>query len=107
MPRTPDRFPGPRQEEEIQFDDRTSEGDPSITGALRRIGNYLRYKAASYVEQVLTVRNYPSDFNGLDLTGVSDGYSITYEASTKTLKSSAVAAGTDSAWRRHFLLMGG
>lgn len=35
MPRTPDRFVGPREEEEIQFDDRTADGPPAAEGRVR------------------------------------------------------------------------
>lgn len=35
MSRTPDRSAGPREEEEVQFYDRTADGLPLVTGALR------------------------------------------------------------------------
>jgi len=99
MGRTPDRTPGPSVEEETQYEDRTADGDPTITGALRRIGDYLRYKATSLVQQVLQVRNYPVGFNDVDLSGVSDGQFLSYEASSKTIKpvtgSGALPAATE------------
>lgn len=49
MAATPDRQPGPSLEEEIQWDDRTADGDPSVTGALRRVGNEMRFKEAARV----------------------------------------------------------
>jgi len=35
MGRTPDRFAGPREDEEVQFEDRTADGPPTIEGAQR------------------------------------------------------------------------
>ena len=42
MPITPDHQAGPSLEEEIQFDDRTTDGDPVIIGAVRRLGDSVR-----------------------------------------------------------------
>lgn len=39
MPRTPDRMPGPSVEEELQLEDRTSDGNPTINGAIRYVDN--------------------------------------------------------------------
>lgn len=47
MTRTPDRQVGPSLEEEIQFDDRTADGDPTVTGALRRVGDQLMFKKST------------------------------------------------------------
>lgn len=41
MPTTPDRRAGPLLEEEIQYEDRTVDGAPTVTGAVRRIGNSM------------------------------------------------------------------
>lgn len=40
MGRTPDRYPGVREEEEIKFDEQSS--DPSEQGALRYVSGYFR-----------------------------------------------------------------
>ncbi len=93
MPRTPDRFPGPLEEEEIRLDDRTADGDPDYTGAFRRLGDSIRFKAAGAVHQVLKAYNYPTDFGDVDLSGINDGDSITYEAATKKFKPGAAGGG--------------
>lgn len=110
MPRTPDRTPGPMDEEEIRFEDRTSDGDPTVEGALRRVGDYLRFKPSSAVEQVLTAVNYEAGFAGLDLTGAVEGDALVYDSATKNFKPGQVQGQSqqvDLSWRRHFLLMGG
>lgn len=38
---TPDRTSGPSEEEELILDDRTSDGNPSVEGAIRRVSNDL------------------------------------------------------------------
>lgn len=55
MGATPDRQPGPSVEEEVQYEDRTADGDPSVVGALRRLGNLLRFRKASGGSGVETV----------------------------------------------------
>lgn len=48
MPRTPDRVPGPSVEEEVQFEDRTADGNPTETGAVRFVsGDWVGYDGAS------------------------------------------------------------
>lgn len=49
---TTDDQPGPRVEEEVQFEDRTSDGDPTVNGAVRLIGNDLRVKTAAGVKSL-------------------------------------------------------
>jgi hypothetical protein len=49
MPLTPDRHPGPLQDEEIQLDDRAADGNPTVLGAIRRIGDTLMFKRTSDV----------------------------------------------------------
>ncbi len=44
MSRTADRFPGTREEEEILFDDRTGDGDPTDERAMRYLGGDFRMK---------------------------------------------------------------
>lgn len=35
---TPDRTPGPSEEEELQLEDRTADGNPTVNGAIRYVG---------------------------------------------------------------------
>ena len=49
MPRTPDRTPGPAQEEELQLEDRTPDGDPTVNGAIRYVSNDIVAKLPSGV----------------------------------------------------------
>lgn len=49
MGQTPDRRPGPLQEEEVQFDDRTADGDPTTEGAIRYAGGSFRAKDSAGV----------------------------------------------------------
>jgi len=79
--KTPDRFAGARQEEELQLDDRTADGDPSIEGAIRRVGNVLKYYVNSAVTQIARWKAPPANFDGVDLTGLTDGQGISYNAS--------------------------
>lgn len=50
---TPDSFPGPRQEEEVILEDRTADGDPTIEGAIRKIGDDVRIKVSTGVLSLL------------------------------------------------------
>lgn len=49
MGRTPDRQPGPSIEEELQLEDRTADGDPTVEGALRYVGGSFKMKDATGV----------------------------------------------------------
>jgi hypothetical protein len=49
MPITPDRTPGPADEEEIVFEDRTTDGDPTEVGALRYTGGSFKAKDSTGV----------------------------------------------------------
>ena len=51
---TPDRKDGPSLEEETQYEDRTADGDPTIDGAVRRIGDDLRMKLSTGVVSLLS-----------------------------------------------------
>lgn len=88
-PRTPDRTPGPTEEEELQLDDRgpggDSSGDPTVEGALRRITNTLRFFVGSTIRQVLQIKNAPTGFADADFTGIADGNVLEYQASTKQI----------------------
>jgi len=44
MGRTPDRFPGPRIEEEIELEDRTADGDPSLERRMRYVSGAFRLR---------------------------------------------------------------
>ena len=52
MPQTRDRFPGARIEEEIQLEDRTGEGDPSVAGSLRYVDGAIKGRDATGVFDV-------------------------------------------------------
>ena len=105
--KTPDTFPGPRVEEEVQFDDRTADGDPAIEGALRRVGNVLRYYVNGAVTQIARWKSPPASFDGVDLTGIAGGQGLAYNATTKQFEPASLLPASDRAWRRHFLVMGG
>ena len=49
MPRTPDRRAGRLEEEEILFDDRTADGDPTDERAMRYVNGSWRMKDAAGV----------------------------------------------------------
>lgn len=55
MPRTPDRFPGPREEEEVQFAEQSS--DPTVAGALRYVDGVFRQKDSVEVYNPRKPRN--------------------------------------------------
>lgn len=46
---TPDRQAGPREEEEVQFEDRTADGNPTVNGAVRYVSGDLVAKLPSGV----------------------------------------------------------
>lgn len=48
-PRTPDRTPGPSEEEELQLEDRTADGNPTVDGAIRYVSNDIVAKIPSGV----------------------------------------------------------
>lgn len=97
---TPDRFDGPALEEETQYEDRgpagDNTGDPTVVGALRRVTETLRYRETGGVAQILKARNPPAPFNDVDLTGLSNGQVLVYEAASQTFKpGSGASAGDD------------
>lgn len=51
---TPDRTPGPSLEEEIQLEDRTSDGNPTVNGAIRFVSDDLVVKTAAGVKSLTT-----------------------------------------------------
>lgn len=44
MTLTPDRHPGALLEEEIQLEDRTTDGDPTLSGAIRYVNGSYKFK---------------------------------------------------------------
>lgn len=46
---TPDRRPGPLVEEEVQLEDRTADGDPTIEGAFRYASGAFKFKDSTGV----------------------------------------------------------
>lgn len=53
-PKTPDRTPGPSDEEEIQLEDRSSDGDPTLEGAIRYLNGDFRGMTAGGVKSLTT-----------------------------------------------------
>jgi hypothetical protein len=49
MPQTPDRTPGPSLEEELQLDDRTADGNPTVNGAVRYVSGDIVAKTPAGV----------------------------------------------------------
>lgn len=54
MPRTPDRKPGPALEEELQLEDRTADGNPTVDGAVRFVSGDIVAKLPSGVTSLTT-----------------------------------------------------
>lgn len=54
MPVTSDDQPGPRLEEEVQFEDRTADGNPTVDGAVRLVSGDLVVKLPSGVKSLTT-----------------------------------------------------
>lgn len=54
MGRTPDRTPGPALEEELQLEDRTVDGNPTVNGAVRYVSGDLVVKLPSGVSSLTT-----------------------------------------------------
>ena len=92
---TPDRTAGPGDEEELQFEDRTADGDPAVEGAIRRLGNTLRYYVNSVVTQIARWQNPPAGFDDVDLSGIAGGQGLAYNASTKRFEPQTFAGGSD------------
>lgn len=51
---TPDRTPGPSLEEELQLEDRTADGDPSVEGAIRYLNGDFRGVTSTGVKSLTT-----------------------------------------------------
>jgi hypothetical protein len=51
---TSDDFPGPNIAEEVQFEDRTSDGNPSVNGAVRLVSDDLVVKLSSGIKSLTT-----------------------------------------------------
>lgn len=54
MPRTPDRTPGPAEEEELQLEDRSADGLPVIDGAIRFHNDDFVGKTSTGVKSLTT-----------------------------------------------------
>lgn len=97
MGRTPDRVPGPRFEEEINFEDRgpggDNTGDPSTEGAVRRVTKVLRYFVDSAITQIARWKNVPAGFDDVDLAGITDGQGLAYNDTTKQFEPQTFAGG--------------
>jgi hypothetical protein len=99
MPRTPDRFPGARVEEELVLEDRgpggDSDGDPTDEGAIRRVTNTLRAFIGAAVRQILQIKNPPAGFDDVDLSGITNGQGLSYNGTTKQFEPATFAGGSD------------
>ena len=51
---TPDRTPGPSLEEELQLEDRTSDGDPTVEGAIRYLNGDFRGLTPTGIKSLTT-----------------------------------------------------
>jgi hypothetical protein len=51
---TPDRAPGPSIEEELQLEDRTADGNPTIDGAIRLVSDDIVVKLSTGVKSMTT-----------------------------------------------------
>jgi hypothetical protein len=65
---TPDRNPGPKFTEEVQFEDRTVDGNPTVDGAVRLVSGDLYVKLPSGVEPL----THPVHFAIVDPTVTAD-----------------------------------
>lgn len=99
MPRTADRFPGARVEEEVVFDDRgpagDNDGDPTDEGAVRRVTNVLRAFINSAVTQILQIKNPPAGFDDADISGITNGQGLAYNSTSKQFEPATFAGGSD------------
>ena len=66
--RTPDRFPGPKITEEVVFDDRTADGNPTVDGAVRLVSDDLVVKLSTGVESL----THPVHIDTVDPTATDD-----------------------------------
>jgi len=105
MGRTPDRFPGSREDEELDLDDRgpggDSGGDPTDEGALRRVTNALRFFVGGAVRQVLQIKNPPAGFDDADINGIADGQGLAYNSTSKQFEPQTFAGGYNSVTHRN------
>jgi hypothetical protein len=113
---TRDRVPGPSLEEELQFEDRTADGNPTVDGAVRFVSDDLVVKTSTGIKSLTagaaggetnTASNVGGgvevfkDKSGVDLrfrTLIEDG-GLNISQETDTIKLS-------TGFRRSFLLMG-
>lgn len=79
MARTPDRFPGTREEEEVCYTDRTADGDPTDERAVRYVSSEFRMKDA------IGVFNPRSTADGSGPVTLDTGYDGTGSGAGRTI----------------------
>lgn len=94
MPQTPDRHPGALDEEEIQFEDRAADGDPTVTGAMRFVSGAFRLRDSIGVFNPRTGINVGEDLDfllvseppepGTDYAVTRSSGVVTFETWTRT-----------------------
>ncbi len=99
MPRTPDRFPGSREEDEFILEDRgpggDNGGDPITEGALRRVTNTLRFFVNGVITQIARFKNTPSGFDGVEMSGITNGQGLSWNNTNKEFEPTTFAGGSD------------
>ena len=73
MPRTPDRTAGAREEEALIFDDRTTDGNPTQPGEVRRVSGDLVAFVSGTVKSLTQGDDADSLFNDLN-----ESYDLSY-----------------------------
>lgn len=79
---TPDRAAGPSDEEELQLEDRTADGNPTVDGAVRFVDGSLRIKTAGGVRELGDALKILG--KALSDTGISNDYILRYVASSQS-----------------------
>lgn len=117
MPVTTDDQPGARVEEEVQFEDRTGDGNPTVDGAVRLVSDDLVVKLSTGVKS-LTAGAAGGEANtssnvggGAELAKAKSGVDLPFRTLVGE-RGVEVTEDTDTVtiaarWARHFLLMGG
>lgn len=76
MSTTPNRFPGPVEAEELEFEDRTVDGNPTVDGAVRFVGDDFVGKTSTGVKSLTAAALPPATAIGQFLVSV-DGLTFT------------------------------
>ena len=71
MSTTPDRFPGPAVEEEVQFEDRSIDGNPTVDGAVRFVGDDFVGRTSTGVKSLTAAALPPATDVGQVLLSVA------------------------------------